>query len=268
VSRLMTSAALLAAATMMLMAACGGDDDGDSTEDFAAEADALCIETAEEVTALFNEEGIPQSFEEDVALLAKRLPIGEELLAEASDLDPPEDIADEYEAYLAELEENVALRNDALDAGEAGDESSYQSYLPRFEAQGDAIDAAAEASGLEACAGILPEDQVADVEAVIQDTATTGDPAHCTEDYTANFVESQGGPEACEQGERDPANQADSVAVTEVKGVDEVTARAEVTITGGPLDGDDAFVELIFEDGRWKVDALFPAVAPDETPGE
>lgn len=250
--------AVIAVTPVLALAACGGDDEGSDKEDFIAEADAACIETSEEINELYAEEGLPQSFEEDVDLLAQRLPISEEGTETASTFEPPEDLADDYDEYLAARESFVDLLRQQLEVGESGDEGQFQSFGPRLKEQADTIDAAGEEVGLQACAQVLPEDQAGDVRAVIEDTATTGDPAHCTEDYTENFVESSGGPEECRKGEEDPANQADSVEISDVKGVDETYARGEVVPSGGPADGRTLIVELVFEDDRWKVDAVFP----------
>jgi hypothetical protein len=175
---------------------------------------------------------------------------------EVSAIEAPDELSDQYDEYLAARGAFLDVLHQTQQAGEAGDEAEFQRLNAQLEERSDAIDVAGEKVGLKACAQVLPEDQVADVRAVIEDTATTGDPAHCTEDYTDNFVEASGGPEGCEAGEKDPANQADSVDISEVKGVDEVYARAVVTPSGGPADGQELIVELVFEDGRWKVDLV------------
>jgi hypothetical protein len=258
--------AVLAVTPLLLLAACGDDDEGSGSEDFLAEADAACIDGGKRINELYAEEGIPQSFDEDVDLLGKRLPLSEQGVEEASALEPPDDLADEYDEYLAERETFVDLLRQQLEAGEAGNEAQYQSFGPQLDESSDAIDQSAEEVGLEACAQILPEDQVEDVRAVIDDTATTGDPAHCTEDYTENYVEGNGGLERCETGENDPANQAESVEISDVKGLEDVYATASVVPTGGPGDGQELIVELVFEEDRWKIDAIFP-VQPDPQAG-
>lgn len=250
--------AALAVAPVLVLAACGDDDDRSANEEFIAEADAGCVETSRESNELYAKEGLPASFEEDVELLEKRLPISEEGVERASTVEPPEELADDYDEYLAERETFIDLLRQQLQVGQAGDEAAYIEFRGRLEDSSDVIDEAGRWVGLGACAQVLPEEQAEDVRAVIEDTATTGDPAHCTEDYTENYVEAGGGLEQCKSGESEAENQAESVEISDVKGVDEVYAIATAMPTGGSADGQELLVELVFEDGRWKIDAITP----------
>jgi hypothetical protein len=254
--------AVLSVTPVLALAACGGDGGGSENDDFIAEADAACTDSTREINELYAQEGTPQSFEEAVALGAKRLPISEEAVEKVSAIEAPDDLADDFDEYLAQREQYLDLLRQQQQAGEAGDQASFDQLNAELGETSDAADAAGEQVGLEACALVLPEDQVDEVTAVVEDTATTGDPAHCTEDYTENYVESSGGRAACEEGEQDPNNQLDSIEVTEVKGVDEVYAFVIATATGGPIDGSqEVQIDLVFEDGRWKIDAISPVQA-------
>ena len=257
-TRFMRLIAVLAVAPVLVLAACGDDDGGDSTDDFIAEADAGCVEGAKEINELYAQEGIPQTFEEDVDLLSKRLPISEQGVEDASALEPPEEVADEYDEYLAQRETFVDLLRQQLQAGEAGNEAEYQGFGPQLQEAGDAIDEAGEEVGLEACAQILPEDQVEEVTAVLEE-GIKSDPANCTERYSESFLETIGGLEACREAESDSSNDPDSVEISNVKGVDEVYATAEAVPSGGPNDGKTLFIELVFVDDSWKVDTVTQA---------
>jgi hypothetical protein len=248
--------AALAVTPVLVLAACG-DDDGSSTDDFVADADAGCVESAKEINELYAAEGLPQSFEEAVALLDKRLPISEEGVQKASELEAPDDVADDYDEYLAQRETFIDLLRQQLQAGKAGDEDKFNGFNAQLDETSDAIDAAGEQVGLEACAQILPDDQVEEVTTVLEE-GIKSDPANCTERYTDTFVEAIGGPDACRESESDSSNDPESVEVSDVKGIDEVYATAEAVPSGGPNDGKTLLVELVFEDDTWKVDSVTP----------
>jgi hypothetical protein len=99
------------------------------------------------------------------------------------------------------------------------------------------------------------------IEAAIVRSATTGDPANCTEVETQAFVEQSSdekGPAAvkeCEKEAKDQSNNAKTVRVTKVK-IDGDEATADAAITGGGFDGQVISIALVEEDGTWKLDQL------------
>ena len=116
-----------------------------------------------------------------------------------------------------------------------------------------------------ACALVLAgcggggDDDVDEINALIEDTATVDDPAHCSELMTTAFLEQQGqssDPLAeCEAEEAAGGDAADSVEIANVE-VDGDSATAEVAITGGASDGQTVELELVREDDRWKLDRI------------
>jgi ABC-type glycerol-3-phosphate transport system substrate-binding protein len=99
------------------------------------------------------------------------------------------------------------------------------------------------------------------VEAAIVRSATTADPANCTEVETQAFVEQSSDEkgakalEECEKEATDASNNAKTVKVTKIK-IDGDEATADAAITGGGFDGQVISISLVEEDGSWKLDQL------------
>lgn len=115
------------------------------------------------------------------------------------------------------------------------------------------------ALGLAACGSSeSDEDKIVDV---IETSATSDDPASCTELLTQNFVdqvEEGEGKEAlkeCEEDAADTSDNPDSVDVTEVE-VDGSGATANAAFSGGGFGGQTLTIALVEEDGDWKLDEI------------
>ena len=102
------------------------------------------------------------------------------------------------------------------------------------------------------------EDQITEV---ITTSVTSTDPADCTKLETQQFLEQSNfstGEEAvkdCEADASDTTNDPDSVEVSDIE-VDGDTATANVTVSGGPLDGSTLSVELVKSGDQWQLDKL------------
>jgi len=118
------------------------------------------------------------------------------------------------------------------------------------------------ALALSACGGGGSSTSGGDEEAAIVETveksATTSDPSKCTEFQTQAFNEQEkatSGKEAteiCEEEAEQQESPAKSVDVSNVK-VDGETATADAAIGGSALDGQTIELELVKEDGDWKL---------------
>ncbi|HET8976012.1 MAG TPA: hypothetical protein VFN15_05245 [Solirubrobacterales bacterium] len=106
--------------------------------------------------------------------------------------------------------------------------------------------------------GDSDEDQITEA---IETSATSDDPADCTELQTLAFTEQttfETGDAAianCEADAEDTSDNPESVEVANVE-VDGDSASAEVTFTGGGFDGSTLAVSLVKEDDQWKLDAI------------
>lgn len=244
----------LAVFATVALAACGGDG-GASEDDFVAEVDAICADTAHRVSDLYAAEGAPDSNAELESFSKKRVPISERAQEQAKAIEPPEELAGEYDTYLAARQKIVDLVLEQGKAAAAGDGRRAIEIDGELSAANEAAIAPAGELGLVTCAGRLPAEQEEEVATVLERVQLTSDPAQCSEDYTDNIVEGAGGLSACEQAERrgDPG-QPDSIEITSIEGTDHLTASAKTTASGGKFDGRVTEISLVYEDGRWKVD--------------
>lgn len=106
------------------------------------------------------------------------------------------------------------------------------------------------------------------IEETIVTSVKTTDPSKCTELMTANFVNQnsdQSGAAAlkeCEVEANDPEDDPDDVTVSAIE-VDGTAATANVAFVGGGLDGQTVSVDLVEEDGTWKLDEITSFVELD-----
>jgi ABC-type glycerol-3-phosphate transport system substrate-binding protein len=116
------------------------------------------------------------------------------------------------------------------------------------------------ALALAACGGGGGGDE-SQIEAAIETSATTSDPANCTELETQSFAEQSShetGKAAlvtCEKEAKDPTNNAETVEVSNVE-VDGSKATADAAIGGGGFDGQTVTIALVEEGGAWKLDQI------------
>jgi hypothetical protein len=111
---------------------------------------------------------------------------------------------------------------------------------------------------LAACGG--GGDDKAEVEEVIETSATTTDPADCKRLETQGFMEQisrEGGEAAVESCENDAEDNegVNGATVSAVK-VDGSDATAEAALTGGGLDGQTVEVALVKDGDQWKMDKV------------
>jgi predicted small secreted protein len=117
----------------------------------------------------------------------------------------------------------------------------------------------AAALALAACGGSSGGGEDAKVEEAIEESATSTDPSKCTALQTALFNETetdQKGAEAtkaCEEEAKE--NDTESVNVSNVS-VNGEKATAEVEVEGSGLNGQGVELELVEEEGNWKLNKL------------
>ena len=113
----------------------------------------------------------------------------------------------------------------------------------------------------------------AEIEAVIEESVGSDDPATCTEAATLAFLEQtelaegDAGIDSCIESTQDDSDDPDSVEASAIE-VDGSTATANVSFEGGSFDGQSLSVSLVDEDG-WKLDRMEDLIDFDpETFGE
>jgi hypothetical protein len=113
---------------------------------------------------------------------------------------------------------------------------------------------------LTACGGggSSDEDKIAET---IETSATTSDPSNCTELETLSFVEQnttekgKAAVKACEAEAEAGEEEAEGANVSNIS-VDGSKATAEAEFEGGSLGSQSLEVELVEEDGTWKLDQI------------
>lgn len=250
----------LIVAASLAIAACGDDDNDVGGEsdggDFVADADAVCVDAAREIADLFLAlEAPPLDEKTTVAAYRDILPVQELALVDLQELEPPADLSADYEQYLSLRQQGIDARQEAVDASEQGDSKGFEAAASEIGRLVEELEKAAEELGLEACSNILPEDDVAAVEAVEEEAAAADDPTiFCEIFLPQGLIQFYGSddPQKCIDDPKsdDPVE----VEVQEVSGVDDVVAFAVIEFpelkggNRGPFED-----TLYYVDGEWKV---------------
>lgn len=254
VKRLVCTIALVPA---LAFAACGGDDD--SGDDFLAQVDAVCTDSAERATAALAE-GAPTNAEEAAAVDANFVDSRQQEIDALEALEPPEDVAAGYEDFVAARSEILVGEESRQAANEQGDQQAVEDAGAYINEAFVAADDAAAAIGLEACVGILPAEEEDAVRAVAEQffTAETAEALEVAcQQATDAYIESIGGLEVCHE-----PGEPRTIEISDVSGVSGVSAEAYFVPTGGPDDGTELAAYFVYQDGEWLVDALSQAPPP------
>ncbi|HYH62928.1 MAG TPA: hypothetical protein VD766_13755 [Solirubrobacterales bacterium] len=249
-------------------AACGGDN-GDSGEtggdDFAAQADAICIEGAEVAREANLELGYATKPEDLTERSERLLESRQAALDELEALEAPADLAGAYDEYVAArqnlvdaTEELIAALNDGDTAAVEAADAAIAKAVKMMESAGAELD-------LDACAGVLPDDDAQAAEEVLLEYSTTTDAAVICKPggiATETFVEDGfGGVKPCLNEQHKLASEPDSlpddIEVTDVSGVDDVAASIEYEEVGGSSEGTSLSAQLFYVDGAWRIYSVF-----------
>jgi hypothetical protein len=162
---------LLALACAVCLVACGGGDDeepvpagsgsGDATEesssgggseDWTAQVNAVCRRNQREtqkIAAEAQEEGGATDEELTATVIERSVPLQEQLLAELDDVEPPEDVADDYDSFLDRIGDGVDLFPRLAGSVRSGKED--QELAEEFGKIADETRPFAQEHGLDAC---------------------------------------------------------------------------------------------------------------------
>jgi len=134
---------------LVLAAGCGGDEDGVDTDAFPAEANAICADYEEKIATI----PPPQEDLDEWAAIAGD--IGDLLEAGVNKLDalePPGDLSERYDEWLALKRESLSATRDLQDAGAAANQELISEALDRIEQSESRADEIAAELGLDECA--------------------------------------------------------------------------------------------------------------------
>lgn len=137
----------------MVVAGCGGDDDAngddEAAEQFRAQANAVCADFGEKIRS------IPPPLEEDDEWGAIAADIGDLLETGVNELrllEPPEELAAEYEEWLVLKERSLGATRDLQRGGTMHADALIEESLATIEETEAEADALAEDLGLADCA--------------------------------------------------------------------------------------------------------------------
>ena len=114
--------AFLTGAMGLAAAGCGGGGDRLTREELIEEADATCAEFDRRIEDVQE----PESLEDIEAYLQEIRPIVEEGTDELDALEPPEELADEYDDWIAATRTGVDRFDELEEAAASGDEQRIQ----------------------------------------------------------------------------------------------------------------------------------------------
>jgi hypothetical protein len=132
----MARAAALVAVLTAVLAACGGSDDGPTREDFAAEANRICREGEAKVAGIVEEmqaQGGNADPEQAAAdALERATEEYEPIMERLRRVEAPDDLEDDWKAFLDEIQEAFDLFPRLADATRSGDRDELSELTTRF----------------------------------------------------------------------------------------------------------------------------------------
>lgn len=140
-------AAAVGAATSLALAACGGGDDGLSREEFVSEADSICAEYDQRVEEIDD----PQSLDDVERYADEAKPVIEDGMAELRALEPPDELQEQWDDYMASSEESLDYLDELREAAASGDEARIQEIAQEVSEKNEDADRLAQDIGLQDC---------------------------------------------------------------------------------------------------------------------
>jgi hypothetical protein len=139
--------AFLTGAMGLAAAGCGGGGDQLTREELVEEADATCAEFDRRVEDVRE----PESLEDIEGYLQEIRPIVEEGTDELAALEPPEELADEYDEWIEATRSGVDRFDEVEEAAASGDEQRIQEVLQSLGEGGEEADRLAQELGFQEC---------------------------------------------------------------------------------------------------------------------
>ena len=258
---------------ILALAACGGgseDSNADNGTDsvvaeadsFIADADSVCTDQAQKLTD--TQTTISETPKEAAQLAEDSVAIREDALQQLQALDAPDDLADDYDEFLAKRQAVVEGQQQDLKLTKQGippEDPRHLKIYEKFEQLFNEGRAIGQRIGFKACASQLPADE-ADEARSLAVKALTEPVDSCEEVYSKYAIETSfGSLQKCEQAQT-PDPPVKSVDVQDVVGVSGVSAFVNAIPKGGPDDGALIEYSFVHEGGSYKFNAAVRL--PDE----
>jgi hypothetical protein len=128
-------------------AGCGGGGDRLTREELIEEADATCAEFDQRV----EEVDEPESLDDIERYVQEIRPIVEEGTDELAELEPPEELQDEYDDWIAATRSGIDRFDELEEAAASGDEQRIQEVLQGAGEGGEEASRLAQEIGLQEC---------------------------------------------------------------------------------------------------------------------
>jgi hypothetical protein len=140
-------AAALLIPVALALGACGGGDDRLSAEELRQQADAICAE----YESTLDELGEPATLAELATYAEEASSALSDGLADLRELEPPEELEDDYDAWLATGDDAVEQIDELQTAAEDEDQAAIDDLLASAGESDEESDRLARAVGLEEC---------------------------------------------------------------------------------------------------------------------
>ena len=137
-----------AAALALLAFVAGCGDEGGDKATYVKSGDRICNEYANDIAKL----GQPDSLTEIGPYVTKAMPVLEKAVGRIEKLDPPSDLADEFEKFRDVARATVDRAERLQTAAAAGDSVEVQDLLDEAAKASQTRKGLADAAGLKACA--------------------------------------------------------------------------------------------------------------------
>jgi hypothetical protein len=133
---------------VLLATGCGGESRL-SKADFQSQANAICDKYQAQLKAL----PTPTSLDEIPDLVDQALAILNKEIDEIGNLNPPEELQDQFDAMLEESDKTKQAADDLSAAAKSGDQAAVQKALDTGNAASNKADQIATELGLDSCKG-------------------------------------------------------------------------------------------------------------------
>jgi hypothetical protein len=140
--------ATLVGVLVLLATGCGGESRL-SKADFQSQANAICDKYQAQLKAL----PTPTSLDEIPDLVDQALAILNKEIDEIGNLNPPEELQDQFDAMLEESDKTKQAADDLSAAAKSGDQAAVQKALDTGNAASNKADQIATELGLDSCKG-------------------------------------------------------------------------------------------------------------------
>lgn len=141
--------AFLTGAMGLAAAGCGEGEDRLTREELIEQADATCADFDAQLEEIDEPTGL-----DDVERYVQEVrPVIEEGTNELAELEPPEELQDEYDDWIAAMRSSVDQFDELEEAAASGDEQRIQEVFESVGQGGDEADRLAEDIGFQECGG-------------------------------------------------------------------------------------------------------------------